>query len=87
MATLPASWGSSVVGVGYQLNYVGWAPLKLLQGGSSLSSAEVFLSMCDVLVNSSLLVVGETSPVLVEVSVIVTSDSSRVAAKNSVVPL
>ena len=44
--------------------------------------------MCDVLVNSSLLVVGETSPVLVEVSsVIVTSDSSHIAEKNSVVPL
>jgi len=44
--------------------------------------------VCDVLVNSSLLVVGETSPVLVEVSsVIVTSGSSRAAAKNSVVPL
>ena len=43
--------------------------------------------MCDVLVNFSLLAVGEASPVLMEVSsVIVTSDSSRVAAKNSAVP-
>ena len=42
--------------------------------------------MCDVLANSSLRV--ETSPVLVEVSsVIVTSDSSHIAEKNSVVPL
>lgn len=44
--------------------------------------------MCDVLVDTSLLVVGETLLVLVGVSsVIVASGSSRVATKNSVDPL
>ena len=44
--------------------------------------------MCDVLVNSSLLVVGETSPVLVEgSSVIVASVISHVSGKDLVVPL
>lgn len=44
--------------------------------------------MCDVLVDTSLLVAGETSLVLVGVSsVIVASGSSRVATKNSVDPL
>ena len=62
--------------------------LSIYFRGLPLFAAEELFSMCDVLVNSSLLVVGETSSVLVEVSsVIVTSDSSRVAAKNSVVPL
>ena len=43
--------------------------------------------MCDVLVDSSLLVAEETSPVLVgSSSVIVASDSSCVAAKDYVVP-
>ena len=45
-------------------------------------------SMCDVLVDTSLFVVRETSLVLVGVSsVIVASGSSGVATKNSVVPL
>ena len=63
------------------------APSRVNSGSSSLFATERIMSLCDVLVDTSLLVVGETSPVLVEVSVIVTSDSSRIAAKNSVVPL
>ena len=63
------------------------ASSRFTSGGSPLFVAEELFSMCDVLVNSSLLVVGETSSVLVEVSsVTVASDSSCVAAKNSVVP-
>ena len=50
--------------------------------------AEGLLSMCDVLVDFSLLVVGETSPVFVGgSSVIVASDPSWVAAMDSLVPL
>ena len=45
-------------------------------------------SMCDVLVDSSLLVAGETSPVLVGgSSVIVATGSSPVATKDLVVPV
>ena len=45
-------------------------------------------SMCDVLVDSSLLVAGETSPVLVGgSSVIVATGSSPVATKDLVVPI
>ena len=50
--------------------------------------AEGLPHLCDVLVDSSLLVVGETSPVLVKVSsVIVASGSSHVVSKDSVFPL
>ena len=46
------------------------------------------ISICDALVDSSLLVVGETSPVLVEgSSVIVASVISHVSGKDLVVPL
>lgn len=49
--------------------------------------AEVLLSMCDILW-TSLLVMGKTSPVLVEgSSVILAIGSSRVAAEDLVVPL
>ena len=44
------------------------ASSRFISRGSALFAAEVLFSMCDVLVNTSLLVVGETSPVLVEVS-------------------
>ena len=44
--------------------------------------------MCDVMVDSSLLVAEETSPVLVgRSSVIVANGSAHVAAQDSVVPL
>ena len=50
--------------------------------------AEGLLSMCGVLMDSSLLVAGDTSPVILGgYSVIVASDSSHVAAKDFVVPL
>ena len=56
--------------------------------GSFLCVAEGLLSMCGVLMDSSLLVAGDTSPVIVGgYSVIVASDSSHVAAKDFVVPL
>ena len=40
------------------------ASSQVTLGGSSLSSAKAFLSLCDVLVDFSLLAVRETSPVL-----------------------
>lgn len=43
--------------------------------------------MCDVLVDSSLLVVGDTSPVLGGASVIVATGPSPVVAKHLVVPV
>ena len=56
--------------------------------GSSVFAAEVLLSMCDVVVDSSLLVAEETSPVLVgSSSVIVASGSTHVAAQDLVVSL
>ena len=56
--------------------------------GSSLFAAEALLSMCDVVMDSSLLVAEETSPVLVgSSSVIVASGSTHVAAQDLVVPL
>ena len=64
------------------------APSQVNSGCSSLFATERILSMCDVLVDTSLFVVRETSLVLVGVSsVIVASGSSGVATKNSVVPL
>ena len=55
---------------------------------TSLSSAEAFLSTCDVLVDFSLLVVRETCPVLMGgSSVIGASGSSHVSTKDSVVSL
>jgi len=56
--------------------------------GSSLFAAEALLSMCDVVMDSSLLVAEETSPVLVgSSSVIVASGSAHDAAQDLVVPL
>ena len=64
------------------------ASSRFISRGSALFAAEELFSMCDVLVNSSLLVVGETSPVLVEgSSVIVASVISHVSGKDLVVPL
>ena len=63
------------------------ASSRFISRGSALFAAEELFSMCDVLVDSSLLVVGETSPVLVGgSSVIVATGSSPVAAKDLVVP-
>ena len=64
------------------------ASSRFISRGSALFAAEELFSMCDVLVNSSLLVVGETSPVLVGgSSVIVDTGSSPVGAKALVVPV
>ena len=64
------------------------ASSRFTSGGSPLFVAEELFSMCDVLVDSSLLVVGETSPVLVwGSSVIVATGSSPVGAKALVVPV
>ena len=64
------------------------APSRVNSGSSSLFATERIMSLCDVLVDTSLLVVGETSPVLVgSSSVIVASGSTHVAAQDLVVPL
>ena len=64
------------------------APSRVNSGSSSLFATERIMSLCDVLVDTSLLVAGETSLVLVGIfSVIVASGSSRVATMDSVVPL
>ena len=64
------------------------APSRVNSGCSSLFATERILSMCDVLVDTFLLVVGETSLVWVGISsVIVASGSSGVATKDSVGPL
>ena len=63
------------------------ASSQLTSRGSFLYVAEGLLFMCGVLMDSSLLVAGDTSPVMVGgYSVIVASDSSCVAAKDYVVP-
>ena len=62
------------------------APSRVNSGSSSLFATERIMSLCDVLVDTSLLVVGETSLVLVGISsVIVASDPSRLATNDSVV--
>ena len=64
------------------------ASSRFISRGSALFAAEELFSMCDVLVDTFLLVVGETSLVWVGISsVIVANSSSRVATKDSVVPL
>ena len=64
------------------------ASSQVTSGGSSLSLAEAFLSICDVLIDFSLLAVRETCPVLMGgSSVIGASGSSHVSTKDSVVSL
>ena len=90
-----AGWSSLLLALGFPHKFVCGcssvfvrASSQVTSGGSSLSLAEVFLSMCDVLVDFSLLVVRETSPVLVGASsVIGASGSSDVSAKDSVASL
>ena len=61
------------------------ASSRFISRGSALFAAEELFSMCDVLVDFSLLVVRETSPVLVGgSSVIGASGSSDFSAKDSV---
>ena len=64
------------------------APSRVNSGCFSLFATEGILCMFDVSVDTSLLVVGEILLVFVGVSsVIVANSSSRVATKDSVVPL
>ena len=62
------------------------APSRVNSGCSSPFATEGIMSLCDVLVDTSLLVAGKTSLVLVGISsVIVASDPSHVATNDSVV--
>ena len=90
-----AGWSSLLLALGFPHKFVcGCSSLfvrassKVTLGGSSPFVSEAFLSMFDVFVDFSLLVVRETSPVLVGgSSVIGTSGSSDVSVKDLVVSL
>ena len=85
-----AGWSSLLLALGFPHKFVcGFSSLfvrassQVTLGGSSLSLAEAFLSVCDTLVDLSLLVARETSPVFVgRSSINWASGSYHVSAKD-----